>query len=79
MSFRLTTNDMTMTASAIDAVFRCIGRRIAPSDQLIAPEAFYREGESRASAGAIKAAPDAASDRRSGSITLICRGASIDD
>ena len=30
MSFRLTTNEMTMTASAIEIVFRCIGRRIVP-------------------------------------------------
>ena len=30
MSFRLTTNDMTTTASAIATVFRCIGRRIPP-------------------------------------------------
>jgi hypothetical protein len=64
---------MTMTASAIDAVFRCIGRRIAPSDQLIAPEAFYREGESRASAGAMKpVAADATFDGRLGTITGIC-------
>jgi hypothetical protein len=37
MTFRLATNETITTASAIETVFRCIGRRIVPPDPSESP------------------------------------------
>ena len=76
-TFRLTTNETTMTATAIAIVLGCIGRRIG-SPIIERSRAFYREGGRRASARPIKPVrADAFADRRSRAITLICRAASM--
>ena len=50
IAFRLTKNETATTASAIEIVFRCIGRRIVPPDSIECPRMFYRGGEGDATA-----------------------------
>ncbi len=66
-TFRLTTNETTMTATAIAIVFRCIGRRIVSPDQEIAPRALFTgKGTGAPVRGRSSLSPaDAVADRRS--------------
>ena len=48
ITFRLATNETTTTASAIEIVFRCIGRRIVPPDPIESPRSvLQRRGKVR--------------------------------